>query len=68
MANLVDSTLQHQAGTEYKKKVDQSYHCMDDDDGAHVTGIREIAIRKRKDWLSCTCEMSQDNTKVVELQ
>ena len=67
-ASLVLSTLQHHAGTACKKKVNQSYHCMDDDGGAYGTDTREITLQKRKGWLSRACEMSQHNTKGVELQ
>ena len=66
-SNLVASTVQDHAGAEYKKKVDQSYHCMDNDGGAYGTQIREITLPKRKEWLGRACEMSQRNTKGVEL-
>ena len=62
MANLDN------AGTEHEKKFGQSYHCTDDDGGVYGTEMCEIAIPKRKEWLSRACELSQDNTKGVELQ
>ena len=68
MTNLVLSTLQHYAGTAYKKKPDQSYHSVYDTGDAYGAKVREIALRKREAWLSGACEMSHDNTKGVEIQ
>ena len=48
MTNLVLSTLQHYAGTAYKKKSDQSYHSVYDIGGAYGTKFREIALQKGK--------------------
>ena len=56
------------AGTGHEKKFDQSYHCTDHVGGVEGTGMCEIAIPKRIEWLSRACELFPGNTKGVKLQ